>query len=48
MQSLDGNAIAGLLHEIFSKEMTAETATCESCGFAALVANSVVYPSLPT
>jgi hypothetical protein len=47
MRTLDGNAIAGLLHEIFGKEMTAATATCESCGFAAPVAYSVVYPRLP-
>jgi uncharacterized Zn finger protein len=47
MQTLDGNAIAGVLHEIFRREMTAATATCESCGFAAPVAESVVYARLP-
>ena len=47
METLDGNAIAGLLHEIFRKEMTAVTATCASCGFAAVIANGVVYPRLP-
>lgn len=47
MQTLDGNAIAGVLHEIFGKEMTALMATCESCGFIAPVANTVVYPRLP-
>jgi uncharacterized protein DUF6510 len=47
MQTLDGNAIAGMLHEIFGKEMTAMMATCGSCGFTAPVANAVVYPRLP-
>src|SRR5262249_42238207 len=47
MQTLDGNAIAGLLHEIFREEMTATTATCVWCGFTAPIANGVVYPRLP-
>ena len=47
MQTLDGNAIAGLLHEIFGEEMTAVTVTCGSCGFTAPVANTVIYPHLP-
>jgi uncharacterized Zn finger protein len=28
----DGNAIAGLLQEIFATEMTAAIRTCETCG----------------
>jgi hypothetical protein len=47
MQTLDGNAIAGVLHEIFGEEMTAVTATCGSCGYTAPVANTMVYPRLP-
>lgn len=47
METLDGNAIAGLLHEIFQEEMTAATATCATCGSAAPVADGVVYPRLP-
>jgi Family of unknown function (DUF6510) len=47
MQTLDGNAIAGMLREIFGEEMTAVTVTCGSCGFTAPVANAVVYPRLP-
>ena len=47
MQTLDGNAIAGLLQEVFGEEMTAAMATCASCGFIAPVANAVVYPRLP-
>jgi hypothetical protein len=30
--SLDGNAIAGLLHEVFGAEMTAAPRGCQSCG----------------
>jgi len=29
---LDGNSIAGLLHEIFGAEMTTALGTCGSCG----------------
>ena len=29
---LDGNAVAGLLHEIFGAEMTTATGTCSFCG----------------
>jgi uncharacterized Zn finger protein len=28
----DGNAIAGVLEEVFAVEVTAETRTCQSCG----------------
>lgn len=29
---LDGNAVAGLLQEVFAVEMTTAVATCASCG----------------
>ena len=29
---LDGNAIAGLLHEVFATEMTTAVGTCDGCG----------------
>jgi Family of unknown function (DUF6510) len=29
---LDGNAIAGLLHDVFGTEMTEATGTCGTCG----------------
>jgi hypothetical protein len=31
---LDGNAIAGLLQEVFAVEMTTAVGTCSSCGTA--------------
>jgi hypothetical protein len=47
MDTLDGNAIAGLLYEAFGKEMTGAMATCAACGAIAAIAETVVYPHLP-
>jgi ribosomal protein S27E len=47
METLDGNAIAGLLHDAFGEEMTAVMATCATCGAVAAVAETVIYPRLP-
>jgi hypothetical protein len=47
MEALDGNAIAGLLHEIFGTEMTTATGVCGTCGLAAQVAETVVYLQAP-
>jgi len=43
--ALDGNAIGGLLHQIFGTEMTTAEATCAHCGKSAQVAEAVVYLS---
>jgi hypothetical protein len=43
MEDLDGNAIGGLLHEIFGVEMTTAVEICGHCGNAALVAETAVY-----
>jgi hypothetical protein len=43
MDTLDGNAIGGLLHEVFGMEMTAATGICAACGAARPVAELVVY-----
>jgi Family of unknown function (DUF6510) len=40
---LDGNAIGGLLIEVFGTEMTAAVGTCGSCGTAGQVAEMVVF-----
>jgi len=32
MQHLDGNAVAGLLNEIFGRDITADVGTCAGCG----------------
>ena len=41
--TLDGNAIAGLLAEIFAAEMTTATATCAGCGSAEPIGAVRVY-----
>ena len=47
MEPLDGNAIAGLMFEVFGAEMTTATGTCASCGSSAQVAELVVYLEAP-
>jgi hypothetical protein len=47
MESLDGNAIAGLLHEVFGTEMTTAIGTCATCGATRPVAECVVYLRAP-
>jgi DNA-directed RNA polymerase subunit RPC12/RpoP len=49
MEALDGNAIGGLLREVFGEEMTMARGRCASCGTTALVAELVVYlPAIGT
>jgi len=43
MTFLDGNAIGGTLHEVFSAEMTAAVGTCATCGATAPLAETLVY-----
>jgi hypothetical protein len=40
---LDGNAIAGLLQEVFAVEMTTAIGTCGGCGTAGPVGAAHVY-----
>jgi hypothetical protein len=40
---LDGNAIGGLLGDVFGAEMTAAQATCATCGATGPVAETMVY-----
>jgi hypothetical protein len=47
MDALDGNAIGGLLYEVFGVEMTAAAAACASCGARGHVAELVVYLQAP-
>ena len=44
---LDGNAIGGLLGEIFALEMTAAVGTCNSCGAVNEVGRLHVYLHAP-
>jgi hypothetical protein len=47
MDVLDGNAIGGLLHEVFGTEMTAATGTCANCGAISQVAEFTVFLHAP-
>jgi Family of unknown function (DUF6510) len=44
---LDGNAIAGLLREIFAMEMTNANSTCAGCGKVHAVGRVDVYLNAP-
>ena len=41
--TLDGNAIGGLLHDVFGTDMTDADATCATCRATGPVAETVVY-----
>ncbi len=47
MDALDGNAIGGLLHEVFGTEMTAAATTCAACGATRPIAETAVYLQAP-
>ena len=41
--TLDANAVAGMLHEVFGTEMTAQESQCAHCGNRAQVGTFRVY-----
>jgi Family of unknown function (DUF6510) len=45
--ALDGNAIGGLLFDVFGRELTAARGVCARCGAAAPVAELAVYLRAP-
>ena len=47
MDALDGNAIGGLLIDVFGTDMTAARSTCATCGARRPVAELVVYRQAP-
>jgi hypothetical protein len=47
MEALDGNAIAGLLQDVFGTELTTAAGVCAHCGARGLVAECVVYVGGP-
>jgi Family of unknown function (DUF6510) len=47
MGALDGNAIGGLLIDVFGTDMTAALTTCATCGATGPVAELVVYGPSP-
>ena len=47
MEALDGNAIGGLLFDVFGAEMTTATGACVNCGASSQVAEFAVYRQAP-
>jgi hypothetical protein len=47
MEAVDGNAIGGLLVEVFGTEMTGAATVCGNCGDARPVAGLAVYLRAP-
>jgi hypothetical protein len=47
MDALDGNAIAGLLRDVFGTEMTSAACTCGVCGETRPLAETMVYLQAP-
>jgi hypothetical protein len=47
MDAVDGNAIAGLLQEVFGTEMTTAGCVCGNCGDTGRVAGLAVYLQAP-
>jgi hypothetical protein len=43
MGALDGNAIGGMLHHVFGREMTMAQATCSRCGARGPLAECEVF-----
>lgn len=44
---LDGNAIGGLLHDLFGREMTGEVGCCRNCGATNALGAVHVYLQTP-
>ncbi|TCC54375.1 hypothetical protein E0H73_38635 [Kribbella pittospori] len=47
MQPLDGNAMAGVMHDLFGRDMTTMGYRCTGCGKTGVVAEMAVYASGP-
>ena len=47
MDALDGNAIGGLLIDVFGTEMTAADSTCAACRVSRPIAELAVYQRAP-
>ena len=44
---LDGNAVAGLLHEVFAVEVTASPTVCAHCGRSGAVGTLLAFTQAP-
>ena len=44
---LDGNAVAGMMQEIFGEEMTANPSKCATCGNVGMLGSLMAYTQAP-
>jgi hypothetical protein len=44
---LDGNALGGMLADVFGREMTAAVGTCSACGSANALGAAIAYTQAP-
>ena len=44
---LDGNAMGGMLEEVFGREMTAAAGTCSACGSVNALGAAISYSQAP-
>ena len=44
---LDGNAVAGMLHDIFASEMTASPTECANCGNVSKMGGLLAFTQAP-
>ena len=47
MEAVDGNAMAGVLHDLFARDLTEMGYKCTGCGHTGVVAELAVYRSGP-
>ena len=47
MLALDGNAIGGILQDVFERDMTTATGVCANCGASRMLAEVAVYLRAP-
>jgi ribosomal protein S27AE len=45
-RALDGNAVAGALHEVFDQDVTTAVRTCQGCGAASVLGAHRAYRAL--
>lgn len=41
--NLDGNALGGLFHDVFGREMTHQHGCCDECGTVSVLGSVIVY-----
>lgn len=44
---VDGNALGGLFHDVFGREMTHQRGCCDACGSISTLASLIAYRQAP-